>query len=199
MKNIPKPLEDLIESFKLLPGIGGKTAERLAFSILDMEEEEVMFLKESIYEAKTKIKFCCTCGYICEQDECMICLDKTRDNTICVVENSKTALLFEKNNIYRGKYHVLNGLISPIDGIDPDSININSLIERVKNEPINEIIFALKPGIEGETTSLYISKILNNLNIKFSKVAQGLPIGADIEYIDSLTLEMAIKDRKIIE
>ncbi len=194
--NYPKTIKDLIECFKKLPGIGEKTAERLALSTLDLDDEIIDLFKQSLENTKIKIKRCKKCNNLSEEELCEICKMKNRDiNTICVVEDVKNVMILEKIGTYRGLYHVLDGLISPLDGINPEDINISSLIERIKNENITEIILALKPSIEGETTSLYISKLLENKNVKITKLAHGIPIGVDMEYIDALTLEMALEDR----
>lgn len=194
--NYPKTIKDLIECFKKLPGIGEKTAERLALSTLEIDNEVLDLFSESLKNVKTKIKRCNKCNNLSEDELCEICKMKDRDlNTICVVEDVKNVMIFEKVGTYKGLYHVLDGLISPLDGINPNDINISSLIERIKNENIHEIILALKPSIEGETTSLYISKLLEKENVKITKLAHGIPIGVDMEYIDTLTLEMALEDR----
>jgi len=195
----PKSLSNLIDSFKLLPGIGEKTAERLAFFVINLDEDKTNFFAESIINAKKNIHKCEICNNITDSDICNICSNSLRDNDIlCVVEDVKSVFLFEKIGSFNGKYHVLDGLISPLDGIDPDDIGIDKLINRIKNEKYSEIIIAVKPSVEGETTALYISKILEGMNIKVSRIASGVPIGTDIEYIDSMTLERALNDRKII-
>lgn len=194
--NYPKTIKDLIECFKKLPGIGEKTAERLALSTLEIDNEVLDLFSESLKNVKNKIKRCNKCNNLSEDELCEICKMKDRDlKTICVVEDVKNVMIFEKVGTYKGLYHVLDGLISPLDGINPNDINISSLIERIKNENIHEIILALKPSIEGETTSLYISKLLEQENVKITKLAHGIPIGVDMEYIDTLTLEMALEDR----
>ena len=199
MNNYPITIKNLINCFKKLPGIGEKNAERLALSILNMDDEYVNLFSSSLVDMKKKIINCSKCGYYSEDDLCSICKNKGREtSTICVVENPKNVVLFEKMGSYFGLYHVLNGLISPLDGINPEDININSLVERIKNENIKEIIIAVKPTIEGETTSLYISKILQGMNVKITKIAHGIPLGTDMEYIDSMTLELAIADRSEI-
>ena len=192
----PETIQNLIECFKKLPGIGEKTAERLALSTLEMDEEILNLFSKSLKDVKKKIKRCKNCNNLSENDLCEICKNKSRNNkVICVVEEPKNVILFEKLNIYDGLYHVLDGLISPIDGINPEDINIDNLIKRVKSEKVEEIILALKPTIEGETTSLYISKLLEDKKIKITKIAHGIPLGADIDYVDSLTLEMALENR----
>ena len=196
----PQSIKDLIESFKLLPGIGRKTAERLAFSVLDLEDEQIDFFSDSISNIKTNVRRCRICNCITDKDVCDICNDNNRNfDMLCVVDDSKNVFLFEKLAIYRGTYHVLDGLISPLDGINPEDIGIHKLIERIKSGNYEEIIFAFKPSIEGETTALYIKRILSGIDIRVSKLASGIPIGADMEYLDGLTLEQALNGRKIIE
>lgn len=197
--NYPKTIINIIECFKKFPGIGEKTAERMALATLEMEEDTLNLFSKSIKNVKTKIKKCEKCGSLTENEICEICEDNTRNNEIiCVVEECKNVILFEKIGTYRGKYHVLEGLISPLDGINPEDIHIDKLIKRIKEENIKEVILALKPSIEGETTALYISKILEKEPVKVSKIAHGIPMGAEIEYIDPLTLEMAMEDRREI-
>lgn len=192
----PTTISNLIECFKKLPGIGEKTAERLALSILDMDNSIVDLFSTSLTDVKTKIKRCNICNHLSENEICEICKNKDRNNKIlCVVEEPKNVILFEKLNIFDGYYHVLDGLISPIDGINPEDINIENLINRVKENKIEEIILALKPSIEGETTSLYISKLLEKEKVKITKIAYGIPMGADMDYVDSLTLELALENR----
>lgn len=196
----PDSIKNLIESFKFLPGIGEKTAERLAFSVLELECEQTDFFSESIIEVKKNIHKCAICNTLTENDICFICNDETRDcNVLCVVEDTKNVFLFEKLGMFHGKYHVLEGLISPLDGVNPEDIGLDKLVDRITSEKFSEIIFAFKPSIEGETTSLYIKRILEGLNVKITRLASGVPIGADMEYVDSLTLERALNDRKEIE
>ena len=192
----PQSLKNLIESFKLLPGIGEKTAERLAFSVLDLEEENVAFFSDQLKKAKKNIKTCSICNSLTENDICDICNNHERNNTVlCVVEDPKNVLVLEKTGLFGGKYHVLKGLISPLDGINPEDIGLDKLIERIKKENFKELIIAVKPSIEGETTALYIKTILEDMNIVVSRIASGVPIGADMEYIDIMTLERALNDR----
>ena len=196
----PNSLRNLIESFKLLPGIGEKTAERLAFYVMDLEEEKTDFFVESINEVKTKIKKCPVCSNITENEICSICSDETRNKEVlCILEDKKNIFLFEKLGSYNGYYHVIDNLISPLDGINPEDIGLEKLLKSIKENNFKEIIIAVKPSIEGETTSLYIKKILEGLDIKVTRIASGIPIGADIEYIDAITLERALTDRKVIE
>lgn len=196
----PDSIKSLIESFKFLPGIGEKTAERLAFSVLELEEEQTEFFAESLIDVKKNIHKCEICNTLTENDRCFVCQDETRDNQVlCVVEDTKNVFLFERLGMFHGKYHVLEGLISPLDGINPEDIGLDKLIDRITEEKFKEIIFAFKPSIEGETTSLYIKRILDGLDVKITRLASGVPIGADMEYVDSLTLERALNDRKEIE
>ncbi len=195
----PKTINNLIECFKKFPGIGEKTAERLALSCLEMDDETIETFSKSLKDSKTKIKKCQICGNLSEDDICTICKDESRDkHLLCVVEESKNIILFEKIGTFNGVYHVLNGLISPLDGINPEDINIASLISRIEKENIKEVILAVKPTVEGETTALYIKKKLEGKPIIISKIAHGIPIGADMDYIDSLTLEIALSERSQI-
>lgn len=195
----PKSINNLIESFKYFPGIGEKTAERLAFSLLNMNKEQIEFLSKSILNVNTKINRCSICNNFCEDDLCEICNDKTRNNDVlCVVEEPKTVFSIEKMGVFHGYYHVLNGLISSIDAFDPDKIKLNKLIERLNNSNYKEVIIAVKPCIEGEMTALYIKNILSGMNIEVTRIASGIPMGADMEYIDALTLEQAFDNRKKI-
>lgn len=197
--NYPATIRNLIECYKKLPGIGERTAERMALATLSLDQNIIDLFSKSIKESKTKIKRCTKCNNYAEEEQCDICKDKSRNKkTICVVEEPKNIVLFERIGSYDGIYHVLNGLISPLDGINPNHINIDSLINRIKKEKINEVILAVKPSIEGETTSLYILKLLEKVNVVVSKIAHGIPLGAEMDYIDSLTLEMALEDRKKI-
>lgn len=196
----PESIKSLVESFKYFPGIGEKTAERLAFSVLDLEEEQVEMFSNSLLEAIQKIHKCKKCNTLTDNDLCFVCSDSTRDNDVlCVVEDTKSVFLFEKLGMFKGKYHVLDGLISPLDGINPEDIGLSKLLDRIHEEKFKEIIFAFKPSIEGETTSLYIKRILDDLDVKITRLASGVPIGADMEYLDSLTLERALNDRIVID
>ena len=195
----PKSIKNLIESFKYFPGIGEKTAERLAFSVLQMEKEQVEGLSKNILDAGKNIKRCKICNNLSEGDTCLICSDKTRNHDLlCLVEDHKTVFSIEKLGTYNGYYHVLNGLISSFNGINPDELRLNSLIKRIEEEKYKEIIIAFKQCIEGEMTALYINNILGDMNIKVTRIASGIPMGADMEYVDSLTLEKAFDNRKTI-
>ena len=195
----PETINNLIECYKKLPGRGEKSAERMALHCLELEEEVLKMFAESLTLLKTNIKRCKKCNNLTESDICNICSNENREQkTICVVEDTKNVFQFEKIGSYHGLYHVLDGLISPLDNINPDDLNIESLVKRIEEDDIKEVIIAVKPSIEGETTSLYISKILENKNVIVSKIAYGVPIGADMDYVDALTLELALEERKNI-
>ena len=197
--NYPTKIKNLIECFKKLPGIGSKTAERMALSTLNLSDEITDLFADSIKNVKANTKRCIKCNAFCENELCDVCSDANRDHhTICVVEDPKNVILFEKVGTYKGVYHVLDGLISPLDGVTPEDINLDNLIKRVESDNIKEVIIAVKPTIEGETTSLYISKLLENKNISISTIAHGIPLGSDMQYMDSLTLEIALQERKIV-
>lgn len=195
----PKSIKNLIESFKYFPGIGEKTAERLAFSVLNMDEEDVKTLSESIKSAKLNIKRCKICNNLSENEICDICSDKTRNKELlCLVEDPKTVFSIEKLGTFNGYYHVLNGLISSFNGINPEELRLDKLIDRIEKNNFKEVIIAVKQCIEGEMTALYIKNVLSDMNIKVSRIASGIPMGADMEYVDSLTLEKAFDNRKTI-
>lgn len=195
----PKSIRDLIDCFKYLPGIGDKSAERMTFSMLNLPAEKINEFINTITNIRDNVKKCEICGNLCEDNICNICSNLSRNKKIIfVVEKAKDIYLFEKLGIYNGVYHVLEGLISPIDGIHPEDLKINELKERIKNDNVEEIILALKPSIEGETTMQYLKKILSYFNVKISKIATGVPLGMDMEYIDTLTLELALEERKDI-
>lgn len=197
--NYPNSLKNLIESFKLLPGIGEKTAERLSLAVLALDEEKTQKFSNSINDVKTKIKRCPICHTFTEDEICNICKDECRNTSIlCVVEQPKDVILFENVGTFTGKYHVLDGLISPLDGVNPEDLNIIDLVERVQKDNIKEIVIAVTPSIEGETTALYISKLFEGTEVVVSKIAHGVPLGTNMEYIDALTLELALEDRKKI-
>ena len=168
--------------------------------MLGLDDEQVELFSESLVDVKSKIHKCSKCNTLTEDNLCYICSDETRDSKIlCVVDDCKSVFLFERLGMFNGKYHVLDGLISPLDGINPEDIGLDKLLDRINDEKFEEIIFAFKPSIEGETTTLYIKRVLEGLNIKISRLASGVPIGADIEYVDGLTLEKALNDRITIE
>lgn len=195
----PKKLENIIEFYKKLPGIGDKSAERLALATLDLTSEQVQDFTTSLIEAKENLKPCNMCGHLTDKDICDICSDDSRNkNVICVIEDYKSVFTFEKVGNYQGTYHVLNGLISPTEGIGYEDINLSTLIDRVENLENPELILALKSSIEGETTTLFIKKIFEGKKVVISRLSYGIPIGADIDYIDVITLNKALDDRKQI-
>ena len=179
-----------------LPGIGPKTAQRLAFYVLNMKEDDVVNFSRSLMEVKRDLQFCSVCGHITDIDPCYICSDKSRDRSvICVVQDTKDVIAMEKMREYKGLYHVLHGAISPMDGIGPEDINVASLIERLKDDEVKEIILATNPNIEGESTAMYISRLVKPIGIKSTRLASGLPVGGDLEYADEVTLSKAIEHR----
>jgi len=197
--NYPSSFKKLVDLFKLLPGVGEKTAERYAFSIIDLDNDKIEEFSDVVKNIRENVATCPKCGAMTDANKCLICDDETRDqNIICVVENQKNVFIFEKLGIFKVKFHVLGGLISPMDGINPEDLSIDRLLQRIKKEKIKEIILALRPGIEGNTTSLYIRKLLEGTGVKVTQIAQGVPIGADMEYLDNLTLEMALANRSEI-
>lgn len=196
MEQYTAPITKLIEEFAKLPGIGRKTAQRLAFYVIDMKGNEVVELAKAIVNAKKLTKHCKTCGNLTEGDICNICGNFKRDiSTICVVENVRDIASMERTKEYKGVYHVLHGTISPLDGIGPDDINIKNLISRL-NEDVVEVILATNPTIEGEATAVYISRLIKPLKIKVTRIAHGIPVGGDIEYADELTLMRAMEGRR---
>lgn len=197
--NYPTVIQNLIECFKKIPGVGEKTAERYVLSLLEMEEETLEHFSNQLRNLKKNIVRCKICNNLSENDVCEICKDQSRDHsTICVVEEPKNVFSFEKSGTYMGTYHVLDGLISPLEGIRPENINIPSLLKRVEEEQIKEVIIAVKACVEGETTALYIAKKLEGTGVKVSKIAYGIPLGADMGYIDSSTLEISLENRQQI-
>ena len=195
----PQTLSDLINYFKKLPGIGEKSAERMALALLELNQQDVENFAESMVESKKKLHTCSICGHITDKDVCDICSSERRNkNVICILEDFKSVFAFEKAGNYNGTYHVLNGLISPVDDINPEDININSLIERVEKLENPELIIALKSTIEGETTTLYIKKLFEGKNVEISRLSYGIPMGTEIDYLDEITLDRALNDRKKI-
>ena len=195
----PKVLEELISCFKKYPTIGEKSAERLALATLDLSESELNNFSNTLIKAKKVLKPCKICCNLTDKDICDICNDENRNkNIICVVEDYKSLISFEKAGNYKGVYHVLNGLISPIDNVSPQDINISSLVKRIEKLDKPEIIIALRSSIEGQTTTLYIKQIFENKSVTISRLSYGIPMGAEIDYLDVLTLDKALSDRKII-
>ncbi len=197
MRSIPDSIVRLIEEFSRFPGIGRKTAQRMAFHVLKSPNDQAVQLAQSVMDMKTKIQFCSVCHGITEDDPCGICTDPKRDaSSICIVEDAADVYTFEKSNAFQGVYHVLGGVLSPLDGIGPDDLHINGLIDRAK--PGTEVVIATNPSIEGEATSLYIAKLLKGKSVKVTRLARGLPMGGDLEYIDDATIMRAMEGRTAI-
>lgn len=196
---IPDALQNAVDELSKLPGIGKKTAFRLALSILKSEEEKVKSLTSSIEGLKSKLHLCKTCFNLAEDDECDICKSNKRDkSTLCVVEEVSDVIAIEKTNEYSGVYHVLGGVLNPLMGVTPDSLKITELMMRLTDTPVKEVILALNPDTEGETTSLYLAKRIKALDIKVSRIARGLPIGGDLEFADEATIGRAVLGRIVI-
>ncbi|MCQ2792097.1 MAG: recombination mediator RecR [Bacilli bacterium] len=194
-----KSINRLVESYSRLPSVGKKSAERMAYATLNMDEENIKEFAEALLDLKKKIKFCPKCGLYIEDDHCEICEDPSRDQqTVIVLSYAKDVYNFEKLNSYHGVYHVLNGVISAIKGVGADDLNIPSLIKRIDNENIKEVIIATDPTVEGETTALYLAKLLEGKNVTITRLAYGLPMGGHIDYADSLTIMKALEGRKKI-
>ena len=199
MRQYAKPLNKLINELSKLPGIGGKTAQRLAFHILSMDDKDAYALSDSIRDAKASMRYCSVCGNLTDTDPCAICEDQTRDRSmICVVENPRDVAAMEKIKEYRGCYHVLHGAISPMDGVGPDDINLKSLIKRLQDEEVKELIIATNPNIEGEATAMYIARLIKPSGIKVTRIAHGIPVGGDLEYADGVTLLKAMEGRRML-
>jgi recombination protein RecR len=195
MEEYAAPINHLIEELAKLPGIGRKTAQRLAFHILDLKSDQVIRLAQSLVDAKKLIRFCSVCGNLTEKDPCSICNNPKRDTTtICVVEDARDVAAMERTKEFKGYYHVLHGTISPLDGIGPEDINIKGLISRLDDQ-IQEVILATNPTIEGEATAMYIFRMIKPMGIKVTRIAHGIPIGGDIEYADEVTLVKALEGR----
>ena len=193
------PLARLIELFERLPGIGNKSAQKLAFHILNMNDAQIKYFTDTIINAHTKIHRCPVCCDLTDGEKCQICSDERRDNSvICVVENSKDVMAFERTKEYDGLYHVLHGAISPMTNIGPDDITVKQLISRLGDDKIKEIIMATNPTVEGEATAMYISRLIKPMGIKVTRLAYGVPVGADLEYADEITLTRAIEGRSEI-
>lgn len=196
MNNFSKPIDTLIKQLSRLPGIGQKTAQRLAFHIINMNQEEADALSNAIVQAKSQIQFCDICQNIADSNPCEICSSKERTNEIiCVVESPREVMAMEKSKEYIGKYHVLHGTISPSNSITPDMLKVRELVERMSDDKIKEVILATNPTIDGEATAMYIARLLKPFGIKISRIARGLPMGSDIEYADEVTITKAIENR----
>lgn len=189
-------IEQLADKFAKLPGIGRKTAHRLALYISKIPREEVEVLAKALISVKDKVKYCSICANITEIDPCSICKNSARDRTcICVVEDPHDVIAIEKTHEFKGLYHVLGGVLSPLDGIGPEDLRIKDLLQRLNSQEVKEVILALNPNVEGEATTLYISKLIKPLNLKVTRIARGLPVGSDLEFADELTLSKAIENR----
>lgn len=199
MEQYAVPISNLIDQLSTLPGIGRKTAQRLAFFILEMEDLDAERLSHSILEAKEKIRLCSICCNLTEKDPCNICESEKRDKSIiCVVGGAKDIIAMERSRDYKGQYHVLHGVISPMDNIGPDDIRIKELLPRLNGDEVKEIIIATNPTVEGEATALYLSRLIKPLGIKVSRIAHGIPIGGDLEYFDEVTISKAMENRREI-
>ncbi len=193
----PKSLFNLVDELKKLPGVGRKTAERLAFHILKSQRNEAEALARAVMEVKDKVKLCSLCSSITETDPCNICSDPNREkNTLCVVEEPHDVFAIEKTREYKGSYHVLMGVLSPLDGIGPSDLKIEELLNRVRQNGIREVILATNPNLEGEATAMYVAKILKPFGMKVTRIARGLPVGGDLEYTDEVTLTKAMEGRQ---
>lgn len=193
----PEPISKLIDSFTKLPGIGPKTAVRLAFFVINMDQDDVLDFAESLVSAKRELTNCTRCGHITDQDPCSICEDNNRDGSIiCVVEDPKDVIAIEKMKEFNGRYHVLHGVISPMDGIGPEDINVPDLLHRLKDDEVKELILATNPNIEGEATAMYISRLVKPSGIRTTRIAHGLPVGGDLEYADEVTLAKSLEGRQ---
>ena len=199
MQIYTEPINKLIEEFSKLPGVGRKTAQRLAFHIINMNDNDVESLSNAILDAKREIKYCSICCNITDKDPCSMCSNKNRDSqVICVVEDPRDVAAMERTKEFKGQYHVLNGVISPMDGIGPDMIKIRELITRLANQDVKEIIMATNPTIEGEATAMYIARLVKPMGIKVTRIAHGLPVGGDLEYADEVTISKALEGRREI-
>lgn len=199
MSEYIEPIERLSEMFRRLPGVGKKSAVRMAFCVLEMTDEDARAFSDAILSAKEKVKKCSVCGNMTDGDVCSVCRDPERDKSlICVVENSRDVVTFERVREYKGLYHVLGGVISPVRGIGPSNLSTDALLRRLSDGNVREVIIATNPTVEGETTALYISKLVAPLGVKATRLAYGVPVGSDLEYADEVTLNRAIEGRREI-
>lgn len=193
----PEPISKLIDSFMKLPGIGPKTAVRLAFFVLEMKDDDVLDFGKALVNAKRQLTYCSVCNHITDTDPCRICSDSHRDESvICVVQDAKDVIAVEKMRDYTGLYHVLHGAISPVDGIGPEDIKVPELLKRLQDDKVTEIILATDPTIEGEATAMYIARLVKPTGIRITRIAHGLPVGGDLEYADEVTLSKALEGRR---
>lgn len=197
MDHYAHPIQKLIEEFERLPGIGHKSAQRLAFHVLNLSEEKVVAFARALVDAKRKTGYCSVCSNITDVDPCRICGSEKRDRAmICVVQGPRDVAAMERVREYKGLYHVLNGLISPLEGVGPDDINIKALIGRVAKGGVEEVILATNPNVEGEATAMYLSKLLKPMGIKTTRIAQGIAVGGDLEYADEVTIARSLEGRR---
>ncbi|ERI05223.1 recombination mediator RecR [Aneurinibacillus aneurinilyticus] len=193
----PEPIAKLIDGFMKLPGIGPKTAARLAFFVLSMKEDDVLEIAKALVNAKRNLVYCSVCQNITDTDPCRICSDTSRDKSvICVVQEPKDLIAMERTREYNGYYHVLHGAISPMEGIGPEDIRIPELLRRLEDEEVKELILATNPNIEGEATAMYISRLVKPFGIRVTRIAHGLPVGGDLEYADEVTISKALEGRR---
>lgn len=193
----PEPIARLINQLERLPGIGPRTAQRLAFYLLKRPKEDVLALARAIVEAKEKIGYCSVCYNLSDTDPCAICRDESRDSSLlCVVEDPRDVVAIEKTREYRGHYHVLHGVISPMEGIGPDDLKIKGLLQRLASGSFREVILATNPDVEGEATAMYLARLLKPLGVKITRIAHGLPVGGELEFVDEVTLSRAVEGRR---
>ena len=193
-------VQDLIDELGRLPGVGPKSAQRIAFHLLNADAVDVRRLAHVLVEVKDKVRFCATCGNVAEEEQCKICRDPRRDQTVlCVVEESKDVIAIERTREYRGRYHVLGGAISPIEGIGPDELRIRELMTRLADGTITEVILATDPNLEGEATATYLTRLLRPMGLRITRLASGLPVGGDLEYADEVTLGRAFEGRRTVD
>ena len=196
MSDYAEPIEKLIDEFRKLPGIGPKSAQRLAYSVLRRPKEDAERLSRAVLEVKEKIGYCSRCNNFSDRDPCNYCSNPTRSNdTICIVEEPHDILAIEKTREYRGQYHVLHGALSPINGVGPENLKLNNLMERLRDGSVREIILATNPDVEGEATAIYLAKLLKPIGIKISRIALGVPVGSDLEFADEVTMSKALEHR----
>jgi recombination protein RecR len=193
-------VQDLIDELGRLPGVGPKSAQRIAFHVLGADPADIRRLAEVLVEVKDKVRFCVTCGNVAEDEQCRICRDSRRDpHVLCVVEESKDVIAIERTREYRGRYHVLGGAISPIEGIGPDELRIKELVQRLSDGAVTEVILATDPNLEGEATSTYLTRLLRPMGLRITRLASGLPVGGDLEYADEVTLGRAFEGRRSVD
>ncbi len=193
-------VQDLIDELGRLPGVGPKGAQRIAFYLLDADPVDVKRLAEVLTEVKDKVRFCSTCGNVTEEEQCRVCRDPRRDpSVLCVVEESKDVVAIERTREYRGRYHVLGGAISPIDGVGPDQLRIRELMSRLSDRAVTEVILATDPNLEGEATATYLTRMLRPIGLRVTRLASGLPVGGDLEYADEVTLGRAFEGRRNVD